>query len=197
MDYELNGRFTVELNYIEDENIRRFISRCLDMAPDYFFEMPASTTGKYHPAYTLGKGGLVRHVKAAVRIAAELLQIEQYNNLPKDEIIAALILHDVIKKGNANSRYTVVEHPILATNFISQCFGEEKDKMSHYVSSIGMLELTDSVTCICELIKSHMGQWNTDRSGRAIMPKPETEAEKFVHLCDYLASRKFITCEVE
>lgn len=71
----MEGKSTVfqkELNLIKDTNLRDFIAICLDNAPDYFFEMPASSTGKYHPEYTLGEGGLVRHTKAAVAIAADL-----------------------------------------------------------------------------------------------------------------------------
>jgi hypothetical protein len=36
-----------------------------------------------------------------------------------------------------------------------------------------------------------MGQWNKDyKTGMEIMPKPKDEYQKFVHLVDYLASRK-------
>ena len=48
---------------------------------------------------------------------------------------------------------------------------------------------------IAGMIRSHMGQWNADASGREFLPKPETKEQKFVHQCDYLASRKFITVE--
>ena len=37
-----------------------------------------------------------------------------------------------------------------------------------------------------------MGQWNTDRYKNEIMPKPKKSIESFVHLCDYLASRKYL-----
>ena len=39
-----------------------------------------------------------------------------------------------------------------------------------------------------------MGQWNTDyKTKKEILPKPETWAEFFTHLFDYLASRKYLT----
>lgn len=42
-------------------------------------------------------------------------------------------------------------------------------------------------------IASHMGQWNTDyKSGKEILPKPSSPLQKFVHQCDYLASRKYL-----
>lgn len=38
---------------------------------------------------------------------------------------------------------------------------------------------------IIKLIESHMGQW--DAGG--ILPRPQTDAQKYVHLCDYIVSR--------
>lgn len=35
-----------------------------------------------------------------------------------------------------------------------------------------------------------MGQWNVNLYSKTILPKPKTATQKFVHLCDYLASRK-------
>ena len=44
---------------------------------------------------------------------------------------------------------------------------------------------------IAECIKSHMGEWNTDyKTKEEVLPKPESVMQSFVHLCDYLASRK-------
>jgi hypothetical protein len=46
---------------------------------------------------------------------------------------------------------------------------------------------------ICDCVASHMGSWNTDyKTKKEILPKPITSMEKFVHLCDYLASRRFL-----
>ena len=35
-----------------------------------------------------------------------------------------------------------------------------------------------------------MGEWNKSKSGKEILPKPETLAQQLVHLADLLASRK-------
>ena len=123
--------FENEIDLIEDCILNDFAQYCIEQVPDYFFIMPASTTGKFHPAYSLGEGGLVRHTKAAVKIANDLLNLEQNKELVeyRDEIIFALIFHDSIKKGNANSKYTVTEHPLLAANFICCRF-------AHYLKCI-------------------------------------------------------------
>jgi len=185
-----------ELDFINDELLREFVEYCVDEAPDYFFTMPASTTGKFHPAYTLGEGGLIKHTKAAVKIAKDLLSLEQNQHLNADQIITALILHDSIKKGNNGSTYTVTEHPLYAADFIGKKIDEFE--VEYEVDCEELEDLRLQVTSIQRLIKSHMGQWNLDyRLGKEILPKPQEEDEKFVHTCDYLASRKYLTCEVE
>ena len=43
-----------------------------------------------------------------------------------------------------------------------------------------------------------MGQWNTiSRAQNIILPLPETEGQKLLHLADYLASRKDIEIHFE
>lgn len=177
--------FDYQLTLIRDDDIRNLVSKCLSNAPSYFYEMPASTSGKYHPAYSLGEGGLVRHTKAAVKIADCLLSLEMYKSLweSRDEIIAALILHDSVKKGKDGSQWTTTEHPLDAANLLI-----ETAKQINYSNM-------DQVEKIAGMIRSHMGQWNTNRDGFEVLPKPSTKEQKFVHQCDYLASKKFITIE--
>ena len=43
--------FNVELNRIQDQNVRASTELLLNMLPDYFFEIPASSSGKYHPIF--------------------------------------------------------------------------------------------------------------------------------------------------
>lgn len=97
-----------------------------------------------------------------------------------DCIISALILHDSVKKGNNGSTYTVHDHPIAAADFV--------------VKMAGIRSIDESlIETICGLIRSHMGQWDTNAYSSVVLPKPKTASQKFVHMCDYLASRKFIT----
>lgn len=177
--------FSNELNLIDNQELRKFAGECLERAPDYFFTMPASTTGKYHPAYTLGDGGLVRHTQAAVKIANDLLNLEMYRKIKerRDEIIVALILHDSVKKGMNGSAYTTVDHPLQASALV---------KKVHEETPFSSPEDNGRVRFICNLIETHMGQWTSDR-GREVLEKPQTIEQKFVHMCDYLASRKYLT----
>lgn len=175
--------FNKELEYIKDDNIKESCKIMIELLPDYFFEIPASSTGKYHPEFTLGEAGLVRHVKAAVRIAKDLLDNpsigEKYTSKEKDLIIMTLILHDGLKSGRTHNKYTQFNHPTLIKDYII----ENKDK----------LKLTsDELDFISKAIESHMGPWNTDYNGVEVLPVPKTKYEKFVHMCDYLASRKYL-----
>lgn len=175
--------FKNEMEWISDEKLKKFCETAVSGLPDYFFEVAASSTGKYHPAYALGNGGLVRHTKAAVTIAHELLQLEmfwKFTQTERDLILIALILHDGRKHGVEKSKFTVAEHPVLAADYIK----EVNEKTS--------LLTEEQKRILAGLICSHMGQWNTDRYGNVLMPKPVTPMQKFVHLCDYLASRKYL-----
>ncbi len=180
--------FNKEYSYIKDPKLVNDVKYLVSMLPDYFFEVPASSTGKYHPKYALGEGGLVRHTKSAVRMAYELLSNPiiggKYTLHEKDLMIIALILHDGLKSGKEKSQYTKVEHPLLVAEFI-------KDNMDN-------LEMDDEdIEFICEVISSHMGAWNKDFDGNEVLPVPRTKYQSFVHMCDYLASRKFINVEFD
>lgn len=174
--------FDKEYSYIKSDRKREDLKLLVSDLPDYFFEIPAASTGKYHPSFANSENGLVKHTKAAVRIAYELLSNEVLNNFTDDEkdlIIMALVLHDGLKSGKIKERYTKVEHPLLSASFIR----EHKGKLS----------LTnDETDLICNMISSHMGIYNKDFNGNEVLPIPKTKYERFVHMCDYLASKKFL-----
>ena len=110
--------FKKELEYIKDKDIKDSLSLMIDKIPDYFFVIPAASTGKYHPGYAQGEGGLVRHTKAAVRMAYELFGIYKFPQRTKDLLIMALLLHDSVKKGEEENKYTLFDHPLVACEFI-------------------------------------------------------------------------------
>jgi len=171
--------FEIELSYIKDKDIKKSLAIMIDKIPDYFFKIPASSTGKYHPNYATGDGGLVRHTKAAVRMAHELFGIYKFSEHVKDLIIMALVLHDSVKKGEDETKYTLFDHPLVAAEFIKK-----------YQDELPMSK--EDINFVCECIKSHMGRFNTSDYSDIILPIPKTPEQKFVHMCDYLASRKVI-----
>lgn len=175
--------FDFVLDWMHDEKLKKFLKYVIDNLPDYFFVVPASSSGKYHPSYALGDGGLVRHTQAFAIIAHELFNLEMFDftEEERDLILCAIVPHDGLKQGSGKGQHTVFEHPILAANFIKKCNIETGGLLTDQQEQI-----------VYHAIASHMGQWNTANYSKVTLPKPRTRLEKFVHLCDYLASRKFL-----
>ena len=180
--------FKPEIDQINDKRLRENLEIIVNNLPDYFFIIPASSTGKTHPKFDLGDAGLVRHSKVAFRIGKELLDTQpfgdDFTDKEKDLLLMSILVHDGLKSGKEQERYTRFDHPILMANYIS----EIKDKLS-------LKE--DEISFMHDAIISHMGQWNTNKYSKIILPKPETKYQKFVHLCDYIASRKFLNFTFE
>ena len=180
--------FLDELGYIKDDNYQEALLNIINLLPEYWLEEPASSTGKYHPEYALGKGGLLRHSKAAMRIGYELLSNpcigDKYTDREKDLILMSLLVHDGLKLGIPQEKYTRFDHPILMGKFIL----DNKDK-------IGLSE--EDATFMNDVIKTHMGPWTTDYDGNEVLEKPKTKYQNFVHMCDFLASRKCLLVPFE
>ena len=182
--------FKEEINYIKNKDYVEDFKTLIDLIPDYFFEVPASSTGKYHPKFSLGDGGLLRHTKTAVRIAYELLNNpcigDKYKDNEKDLMLIALTMHDSVKSGIPKEQYTRFDHPLLASKLIK----DNKEKLKNMKDS--------DIKLICRVIESHMGPWNTHPyTKEEVLPVPKDKYENFVHMCDYLASRKFLEVTFE
>ena len=172
-----------ELSYIKDKDIKESLKKLLNMLPEYFYIVPASSSGKYHPKYALGNGGLLRHSKAATRIAYELLGDpaigDKYTDKEKDMLLFAILVHDGLKLGIPEERYTRFDHPILMQKFIY----DNKEELS--------LSEEEAIF-IGDAIKTHMGPWTKDYDGNEVLEAPHTKYQNFVRMCDFLASRKFL-----
>lgn len=175
--------FKNELSYIKNKKFVDCAKNMIELLPDYFFSIPASSTGKYHPGFAQGDGGLVRHTKVAVRMCYELANNNSighsFKSDEKDLMLIALIMHDGVKSGIPKEKYTRVDHPLLAAKLIR----DNKDK-------IGLSD--DEIDFVCSVIETHMGEWNTDFNGNEVLPVPKNKYQRFVHMCDFLASKKFI-----
>lgn len=171
--------FEKELALIESTVIKGLVQQGVNLIPDYFYHVPASSTGKYHPSYTVGDEGLYRHVQAAVRIAKMLFTIHDFVQDEQDCIIGALILHDGWKQGlDGSNGHTIHGHPTLAGIVLKQRVETDNLDEDIYLNNI--------VDCIA----THMGQWNISKYDNEVLPVPVTEMQRYVHLCDYIASRK-------
>lgn len=173
------------LDTFENDDIKKFAVEILKNIPNYIWEVGASSTAKYHPAYTIGTLGLMKHQVAVARMMNFFLELEQYKNRfdtrQRDLLRLAALTHDGMKSGTQEdyekSKYTKFDHPLL----MAKVYMSYKDK--------GIIP-NEELKYIASAIGKHMGQWNTDKKSTITLPKPNDEASELLHLADYIVSRK-------
>lgn len=170
--------FNRELSYISDPELKEFCERLLADADDYFFTVPASSSGKYHPSFALGDGGLVRHTKAVAYFVNEFIRPEMefgtINRRDADILIVAAIAHDIKKQGDGLEGHTVKEHPLLASKYIKHVYDEYEWETIR----------ARDIDSMRQIVESHMGPWQS--------PIPETRKQLILFYADYIASRREI-----
>lgn len=180
--------FDRELCLIRDQGVFAFVTEIFGkLCPGYFWHIPASQRGHHLPLCRT-RGGLVHHVKLAVRFAASFM--EMWPNAPEtahDEVIAAVLLHDMMKRGTVeNELVTFGDHKIATTAHGIFCAMAIRELWRQDEELRSLLE-EDRVFRIIDAVRNHMGQWTHDYKVE------EHEADDIVstttHLADYAASR--------
>lgn len=172
--------FAFELSEIKDENLKKFLTIILEGTGDWFYHDPASTSGKYHPKYALGDGGLMRHTRAVAYWTKELCRTELFDvNEHQGELLyVAAILHD-IRKHTATGGY-IQKHARAGYDLILATQAEHPELLSK-----------EDAQYMADAVSTHMGIWGVNDGER----KPTSDAEKLLHIADYSASRKEIVME--
>ena len=160
---------------ITDADLRHFTNESLGKAPELFWTLPASSSGKHHPEQSNGEGGLVRHILACLYFLKEFTAMYDLTQPEVDIITSALILHDIGK--------AIAEpHDCTAVRFLVWQLPPNPSDM-----------LKDTISCV----RWHMGRWSTGSTdclsyerGNKIFPDHFSKLEAITHLCDYAASRK-------
>lgn len=154
----------------------------LTKAPEYFFHIPASSTGKYHPEFTKGEGGLVKHTQAAINIAVKLwplfIEAEPQAEPYRDEVILALMFHDVLKKGLSCTEHTQEHHAEESAQWVLDTV--QYMHADHKPSD-------SFITRVTKLMRTHMGQW-----GHTHWEQDDlllATLQHYVHLCDHISSQ--------
>lgn len=204
-DMKTSELFEKEISYIANETLQNIIRDTLDAAPECIQTIPASSSGRFHPKADLGEGGLVRHIKSVTAIAKSMIDTDIFKNMVlgtgaddcetidiyADIALSACILHDCMKPDDTLKHRTVFDHPIKAANLF-------KETAKKYITKDNMSYMKAVVPLVHSSIASHMGQFNTASYAKGIvLPKPKLGIEQFVHLCDYIASRKFLDFNFE
>lgn len=179
------------LDTFENDDIKEFAIVLLDKLPEYIWHVGASSTGKYHPQYSLGEGGLMRHQMAVVRFLNFFFELEQYNSKltsrEMDLMRLSGLVHDGMKSGTQEayekSKYTKFDHPILMAEVVRSYDGQY---LNH-----------EEIELIADTISKHMGAWNTDKKSNVVLPKPNNKFARMLHVADYLSSRKCLTMDFD
>lgn len=177
--------FVNEINYIKNANLRKFAEEIIANAGDWFFVEPASTSGKYHPKFSLGDGGLMRHTRCVAYWATAMAESFNLSQEDSDLLVIAALAHD-IKKHDNNGRF-LREHPLLASDYVCEIM----KKFSEDVIT------NEQVQKICCAVAAHMGKWEGTREWvkdltKELFPMPSNDFEKALQAADYIASRKLI-----
>lgn len=180
--------FRKEILKIKSSEIKTFTAGVLKGIPDYFFVLPATSSGRHHNVMDNARGGLVHHTKAVVIALDTLLSINVYRDMITnddesiDAMYSACILHDIAKYGfdYRPSKHTLFQHPIMGAEHIQKYANTHKYTQPW-------------VDQIVRNVMTHHGQWNTSRYYTGItLPTPVNNSDILVHTADYLASREYI-----
>jgi len=170
--------FEKELELILDPDIKEFARLCVTIAPDYFFfDCPASSTGKFHPLNELGGNGTVVHTKKVATLGYEMCKGLGCENR-RDEVVAACIIHDLRKQGLKKSGHTQSNHTDLAAKLV-----DEVQKDTRMLSE-------ESYKIIRSCVGYHYGLWSS-----SVWKKPlssYTMEELAVYIADYVSSKRFV-----
>lgn len=174
------------LELIESQKIRAFTKTALELAPSQFWTAPSSSSGKYHPPEDQVEGGIIVHSRKAVRVALDLFRFFNIiNQLAKDKVISACILHDIQKNGTPWGENTNYEHGPIAAKYLTKI---AKDNTKNNFLDENLLD-------IIMLVKNHMGLWNKPYATSALKTGSELSQKAILYLivqmADYWASRKW------
>ena len=165
--------FETLLNQFETEEMKAYCEDMIETIPDYIFEIPSSTSSKFHNATQCQPHGQIYHIIMFGEIMNYRLNLkgnkEQFKSpIQRDAMRCTPIFHDALKCGE-NGKQTVFNHPLLAGKWVN--------------------ETKEDIARMCE---RHSGEWTTSKKSSLVLPEPENSMELFVHECDYLSSRSNI-----
>ncbi len=148
-----------------------------------FFTAPSSSSGRYHPADEINQGGLCLHSLRDVDMGEMLcnffsnyqLNGQHFTVTPhdRDEIAAALTVHDIEKGGEPWGTYAG-DHGPLGESFLEQDWkGDPRAADAADVPS---------------LVGNHMAQWNQGPDRQPDPRIPQDLKNQIVSYADYLAA---------
>ena len=107
-------------HFIEDEGLKDFITDTLtNKVPDYFWTLPSSSSGKYHPVDERGMFGLVLHTLRVFKVSNMLCIFSDVKGRDRDIVLIAAILHDSLKYDvPPGGVHTIQNHKTVACKYL-------------------------------------------------------------------------------
>ena len=172
------------LDKFETEEMRLYCQDMIQQIPDYIFDMPSSTSGKYHNATQCLPHGQIYHIIMFAEILNYLLSLkcnqEKFKSAQqRDAMRCVPIFHDALKCGLNGGQYTVHEHPMIAGAWVREA------QIENNIDD----RAKEAIARMCE---RHSGEWTTSKKSKVVLPEPENEMERMIHMCDILSSRNNI-----
>ena len=194
MDNNCREVFADELAKIHDSSIRDFVIEVYEViCPDYFWTVAASTTGKYHPLVSIGRHGLIRHVKLAVWWG-ELFCL-MYENITEEmicQVIASLLIHDILKNGKVLTAGGMPKH-IEITRTHGVDLGKALKRHKQKLIKLSGISAR-SFRRIQRGVSGHMGKWTHEKYERykpsEIINKQDQLVAEIVHMADFASAQK-------
>ena len=173
LDLEEVARRIPTLDLIDDDDLRREVASITADAPDYFWEVPASTSGYHHPLCR-GERGLWIHTlmlsTVIERLSDSYVELSLLDREDIDSAHAAAILHDQLKNGDPSdpSESSVSNHDMLMCDriYLSDC--------ETFIGDVAWA------------VETHMGPWYDGN-------EPNGPLSMLVHIADMIASTETIT----
>lgn len=172
------------LDKFETEQMRLYCADMIKQIPDYIFDMPSSTSGKYHNKTQCQSHGQIYHIIMFAeilnyRLALKCNKEKFKSEVQRDAMRCVPIFHDALKCGLSGSSYTVHDHPMLAGAWVRGA------NVEHDIDE----KAKEAIARMCE---RHSGEWTTSKKSKVILPEPENAMEIMIHECDILSSRNNI-----
>lgn len=170
---ELRNTIQEAINQINNENIAKIVSGCLNYYANDVYEYPAAA--KIHHNFI---GGLATHTSGMIKIALALCNI--YPSLSKDYLLAGVIIHDLGKIEEYTS-------PVVTEYTVSgKLLGHISIMDARLLEIAKQLNLEDSeeLMILRHMVLSHHGQYEFGSPVR-----PETLEAEILNLIDNIDAR--------
>jgi hypothetical protein len=157
---------------IVDPAIKALVKNALKTVPKEFYTDPSSSSGRYHPADEINKGGLVLHTCRVVAMAKHVGDYYGVSQQESDILRAGLILHDSCKGGEPWNGYAK-NHGDVAAAHITRTEGSD----------------TPDGKLITQVAANHMAQWSQNADGSRCPRPPANKLDQIASYADYIAAQ--------